>query len=293
MRQIRYNNASNVLLFEYPEEWTTVSALTLTITDDVGTELLAADSATLYTATTLDAAASAFADTVTLVSGAGVLEPGYPIEIAGVAGNERHRVKEYSSTTRIVSLEGMLEEAHAAADAVTGRYGLITVDTTTTSDFPKGIVLTLLWTPTGTGVAATTELAQVSVSQVDLVGLERRFSRLYPRAFEAYTKPINRMADMLKEAELQVAQELLVDNLDMQRIIDQDVVAPAIMGKLAYMWTFNGDEQIEDERAFLGTEYDKQINILKSLPIWIDHDQDLIEDDGEVTTHTHIFGRNW
>jgi hypothetical protein len=297
MRQIKFNTASVDLRFEYPLEWASadITDLTLTIKNRLGTNIRSGESLTLYTATTLGADAARFASSITLASGAGALTQGDPIRIAGVEGAEIVRVKGYNSTTRVVELESILENAHDSGDAVTGRFGDITIDTTDTDVFPAGLVMTLVWAPFGTG-KTTTESAQIAVSALDVEGLDRRFARLYPRAYDAFTKPVYRLADMLDEAERQVRLELRSNNIEYERIIDQDIIAPAIMAKMAWLWALNGDIAKQDERDAIGQEYSKQFALVLRMPIWTDFDQDFSQDsdtDGETTSHEHIFEGGW
>jgi hypothetical protein len=62
---------------------------------------------------------------------------------------------------------------------------------------------------------------------------------------------------------------------------------------MAWMWTLNGDENKNDERVALGAEYNNLLIELKKLAIWVDTDQDLVEDDGETTDHEHNFLKGW
>jgi hypothetical protein len=291
MRQIRYNNSGNVVRFEFPSEWSgsALSAMTLTVNDRNGDELLSAQAVTLYTATTLGSAAARFAGEIILAAGAGALSPGDPILIAGASGAEKHRVKGYSATTRTVTLEGILENAHDSGDAVYGLWGVYTLDTTTVATWPKGLVCTLIWTPTGTGIAVT-ESAQISYAALDIEMLERRFSRLYPRAYNAFTRPVDRFADMVAEAEIQLASEV---DMDIQRIVDQEAVGTALMAKMAFLWTLDGDEQMIDERKFLAEECQKHVGYMTRNAMWTDSDQDTVEDTGELSSHPAIFERGY
>ena len=294
MRQIRYNHASNILRFEYPVEWKgeDVSAITLTITDMDGTELLAAQSLTLYTATELDGAVAQYLGEITLDSGAGELSQGDPLLLAGAAGAERHFVAGYDATGYVVTLEDTLKSAHEDADAVYGLWGNYTLDTTTVATWTAGLVFTLKWTPTGSG-QPTTELAQIAKTVVDIEGLAKRWSTVFSRAYDYYTKKDDRLEVILQEAEMYVIKELESAQLDVNRIVDQDVISMAIMCKVAHFWTLQGDEKLKDEREAMSAEYTKEIKIVKGLPIWVDQNQDLIEDDGEVEKHTHKFKRRW
>ena len=165
MRQINYNDANQVVRFEFPAEWdaSAISGLTLQIADKDATELAAAASVTIYTATSIDDSdgVSAYSYEITLDSAAGNLEHGDPLWITGVEGSEYGRVAGYDSTNKVVTLEEHLKFAHEDDDAVYARWAYITVDTSTVATFPAGLVCVFTWTPSGTG-QPTKEEVQVS-----------------------------------------------------------------------------------------------------------------------------------
>lgn len=294
MQHLRYNNASNVLRFALPAEWNIedLSALTLTIKNLAGTELLAASAVTMYTATELDGDVSRYDKEITLDSGATDLDEGDEILIVGSAGKEHAIVEGYDSTTKIATLERILDNPYDDGDAVYGLFGSITVDTTVVATFPVGTLLTLVWTPTGTG-HTTRQPAQISVNIVDVLNLRKRFSIVYPRAYNAFIQPVDRFADMVEEAEQGVRTDMELAEMNYDRLWDQDIAAQLVMAKLAFLWTFNGDVEIDDERKFLEDQYDKKLTAAKKLPMWTDSDDDDTEDDGEITDHEHIFEKGW
>jgi len=266
--------------------------VTLTIYDTAGVELLAADDLTLYTATTLDGAVARFLSTITLDSGADDLLIGDSILLCGIGGDEVMRVKGYDTTNQVVELEEILDNAYADGDAVYGLFGDINVDTSDTDVFAAGKVVTLKWIPSGSG-APVVESAQIAKTILDISGLRAQFKDIYERAYDAYKEPNDKFNRMVKAAKLEIDAELNANGLQMDRIVDQSRIAPVIMAKMAHMWTYNGDEAKLDEREFLTTDYNAKLALLLKDPIWADHDQDLVEDEAEVTSHEHIFERGW
>ena len=294
MRQIRYNNASNVLRFEYPVEWNALdlTAVTLTIKDRDAVELLEASSVTLFTDTTIDGAVDRFASEIVLDSGTDALSKGDQIMLSGIEGTEVVQVKAYDSTTYTVELEAILQNEYADNDPVYGLFGDITVDTTVVATFTAGLEMTLLWTPTGTGLP-TREVAMVSKTELDIVGLRKRFQIRYPRAYKALTDPNDRVNDMLKEAEFEVGEELKANLIDIQRLPDQDGISLAIMSKTLLLWVADGDEDKTDEREFFMNQYEKHIGFLTKEVLWTDDNQDDVEDAEEADDHEPAFGRSW
>jgi hypothetical protein len=291
---LRYNHATNVVRFDFPPEWdgSAITDLKLQIADKDGTELLAAASATIYTATSLDGDVAAYLSSIVLDSAAGALVPGDQLLVAGVLGDELVRVKDYDGTTYTAELEETLLYAHADNAPVYGMWGTKTVDTTTVATWPIGKIVVLTWTPTGTGLP-TTQLGQVVVSRPELEGLRGVFADVWPRAYNAFKEPTEKFDRMYDQAGKQLATELLAEGMDIERIKDTELLEPIMMTKMAWLWALNGDEQLEDERKIIALEYAAQKALIKNLPIWIDHDQDGVEDDGETTSHEPIFDRSW
>jgi hypothetical protein len=294
MKQLRYSNAVNPIHFEFPPEWNPkdITALTLTIKDQDATELLAATAVTLFTATSLDGDVNAYASSIILDSATDTPEIGDLLLLQGVEGDSIVKVKAYDSSNYTVELEGILDYDYADDEPVYGMFGNINVDLSNTTTFTLGQVVTLIWTPTGTGQAVTT-VAQVSKSALDLEGVIGEFKDVYPRAWDALSKPTGRLATVFEKAESEIELELRAENMEIQRIVDQDEIKHALMTKVVLIWLNDGDENKKDERDYTWKIYGQQMAVLKKLAIWTDDNQDEIKDDSEVSDHEPIFDRGW
>ena len=294
MKQLKYNTSDNILRIDYPEEWAIadLTGITATIKGTDGVELLAASVVTMYPATTSDGGIDRYSDQIVLAVGATTPDTGDILTLSGAVGVETVRVKAYDPSTLTVTTEEPVENQYDDGDAIYGNFGTIAVDTTDTDTFLLGINVQVLWTPTGTGTV-TKELYDIARFALDLVSLRARFQRIYPRAYKAFTAPTDRFSDMALEAEEEVKVEIESSLMNYDRIVGQSIIIQLIMAKMAYMWTFNGDDEIEDEREFLMGRYNTKFAEVKNLPIWQDTNQDDIKDENEVQTHQHIFGRNW
>ena len=296
MKQIQYGEDAIPFRFDFPAEWdpANVSALTLTIKDDSGTELLAADAMTLYTATALLEDALQYTSSIVLATGAGDVAPGDMLLIDGAAGTELVRVKAYVSGTNTAELESILKYDHTEGDNVYATWATYELDVSDTDTFLKGLTMTFIFTPTGSGQVTRDEY-QISSAVVDLAGIEKTFSIIYPRAYDAFTKPVNNFSVYLSEAERQVKNELLSKNnsVDYDRIVDQDMIAPVIMAKMAILWTLNGDENKEDERNALGLDYSAQMANFLNRTKWTDDDQDDAKDEEEISDNEPVFNTSW
>lgn len=300
MKQIRFGSSAVPLRLEFPVEWDAaqITGVTLTVKDRDGAALMAADDLTLWTQTTLDGAVARYASSIVLNHVGGNppddLAVGDSLLILGTAGNEVHRVKGYGSSTHTAELEGIFENDHDDNDEVWGLFGTYSLDISDTDVFTNGIVLVLVWTPTGSGQAITEEV-QVSDDALDLAGLRQDFADVFPRAYEAFTKPIDRFDRMVATAERRVTSRLEANQppLDIQRIKDQNLAKDAVMIQLAILWTLNGDQQLDDERKVLKEELADQIEYLTSRAMWLDDDMDGEEDDDENAASEPTFTRSW
>ena len=294
MRQLQYNFATNKLRLEYPGEWDPrlVTAVTLTVTGLDGTVLKSATTATRYVNTDLDADVSAYLDEITLAAASGALSPGDVIYIDGTAGHERHKVRGYNATSKIATLEETLEYDHVKDDIVYPCWVTsAAVDTTTVAIWTAGLPVVLTWTPTGSGQAFV-ERAEVSKFSTAVEGLGIRFQAIYRRAWDDLTS-LGTFSIIREEAERQLRVELESNGLDYNRIIDNDIIAPVVMARMAWLWCLNGDESKKDERETIGAEYNALLAQLLKNPIWIDSDQDNIQDEDEVTDHVPYFNNSF
>jgi len=294
MKQLQYNLATNALRLEFPPEWDgkLLTGLTIGIADLDATALLAPTAATLYAETTLGADAARYAGAIFLAPGATALSKGDPILICGVAGDEVHRVKAYDAATREVKLESILDNAHDATEKVYGLFATYTLDTTTVATWTLALPVVYTWTPTGTGIPIT-EMARVSKSALDIAGLRRDFEDKFPRACNAFTSPVDKFDRMAAMAEREVERAIINEKLDIQRVVDQSILADAIMAQMAWYWVLQSDDDMKEEREVMAAELAKQIKGVLTLPLWEDADQDGTVDDGEDTSHEHEFERGW
>lgn len=296
LKQISYGSSDVQLAFDMPHSWDVelLTGVTVQIADRAGNELLAADACTLYTETELNAAAYQFEDQITLAATATDPVPGEMLTIIGVGAQERVIVKEYDSTAKIAKLEALLQNDFESGAAVFGNTVEYNLDISDTDTFTAGKHLVATWTPTGTGTPIKTIL-QVTKFEADTSDIERRFQVVYPRAYEAFTTPRNRFDQMVAEAQAKLEVEMLAEKMDYHRIVGESILPQLLMAMMARLWLLQADEDLQDEREQINSDYVALFGVLKNLPIWTDHDQDGIQNEttGEVTSHHHIFGRSW
>jgi hypothetical protein len=308
MKQLQYASAAIAMHFDFPEEWNSelITAVDISITDRDGVKLLSADECTLWTQVTLDGSVSRYSSEIALNNISEAVPPSTPavppdallmgdmLLIKGAAGDEIHRVKGYSSTTRVAGIDGIFENDHDDNDKVWARFCNYELDISDTDVFTNGIVIQVHWTPTGSGNPVT-EQYQVMSSALDLSGLRQDMADRYSRVYNAFTVPVDKFSRMSEMAEKDVMIELrgAQPPIDIQKIVDQDLAKGAIMARMATIWTLSGDEQLEDERKKYLDEYAYQIGILKSSVFWLDANLDNVEDEEEITSREPIFTRGW
>lgn len=296
MKQIVYGSSAAPLRIEYPPDWdpTAISGLTVTVMDRSGNELLSAQAATRYTATSVDGAVDRYSDNFTLDSGAGALSIGDPILLVGDAGKETKYIKGWDNSNKIVEIEGYTDLEYADNDSVYGCFATYALDISNTTTYTAGIIITVLWTPAGTGEPFTQQV-QVSKTALAIEGLEKLFRGRWERAYNAFTQPDNRFEEMAEMAQEELINDLMAENpgIDIHRLIDQDTAKWAVMAQMAWIWALSGDENKEDEREIIGAELEKQKKNLTARFLWLDNNQDFIEDDDETTSYQWTPTRGW
>lgn len=298
-----YTNSTVLINIDFPETWdpSDLTGLTLKINDHDASDppLMTATAATLYTATTLGADVSRYLDEVTLAAAAGNLQPGDVIRIVGAAGKEDRTVKGYDSTTKVATLEQIVDNEYADGDAVYLLSASVTVDFSSLTTFPLGERMVFTWTPTGTG-APFTQLAEIAATvQVDIEKFDLTFRALFRRAYDGLKKSEDRLGTVFEEAQKLLRRKLVSRHMDITRVMDQDVLAPCLRLLCAIMWATGGElsegdgPTLKDELAEWRKEEISEFELLCSLPIWVDKDFDNIEDDGETVSHEYYSRKAW
>lgn len=296
MTQIPYSSSAAPVRLEYPEEWdpAAITGLTLTVTDRGGATLLAATSVTRYTATSLNGDVDQFASSIVLDSGASNLSIGDPLLIVGILGREKVRVRGFDTATKTAELEAILQNEYDDGDSVYGCFADYSLDVSTVATFTAGMIINLIWTPTGTG-GAFTQQAQIAATSLEIAGLRQYVADKYPRAYKSFSDPADKFDRMAKIAEDELTVELLASNppIAIQRIVNTDLVKASVAARMALDWAIAGDDNMEDERKVIGGEYEKHLGWLRQSVVWTDDDMDGIEDDGELRSSEPYFDNGW
>jgi hypothetical protein len=287
MQQIKYGDSSFTLRLEFPEHWDTesITGVTVAVTTRGNSSLLAAQDATIYTATTLGAAASAGDAYVTLAEGADAPSPGDIMIIAASDDGDRERivVSHYDSVNRYLYPEDYLESAHSSGAAVYGAYATYALDASSATNYPKTAIVVVTWTPDSDDTAVTEEYVVAATSMAG-GGLWADLSNSYPTVYEKIAgRDKDRLEDVIRS---RFGNALRHRGLDINRVKDQTLLSDGMV--LFARFIILSDSSVENETYMRAkTEFKDWLDMLAASPIWQDFDQDGAEDGdtGEVQPH--------
>ena len=286
MRTIEYNNAAYTMRFEIPPTWAidSITEITIQIADMGATELLAATATTLYTATTLDAAATVGDSTITLASEASAVVPGDVLHIAASAAgpDEDTTVQSYNSSTRVVTLQRELRYAHSSGTAVRGLWVTYDLDTSTVATWIKGLQVLITWDPDTDDIPMTNS-SEVVVKAVSFPNFNERFRINYPGEYDAF---VDTLEQKLVEAVKQIQPTLLSRGIVLDRSTDTESLTPLLCASVRRMIMYASGDKKETEREVANSEYNRLLDEYCKSVIWSDDDQDGIQDDDEVDDHS-------
>jgi len=244
-----------------------------------GTFEITAAAATVLTATTLGAAASAGEASITLAAVTDLVE-GYPLRIAASADGRHEDVRTMAIGAAVCKLDDRLRYDHTTATAVTGRRLSYAVDASQ-SEFTSGLDFTVIWEITNTDDVAWREDAEVLKRELSIGGLEARFKALYPHYYLAI--PANEFGTY-EEAAFDDLRALFkwTAQRDIDKLVNPDDIEPVLIRQIAFSIAMAGDDAWKEERLAMKTERDDWLARMSKALIWVDTNQDDIKDDSEV-----------
>ena len=285
--QIKYGTTSWTARLEMPPSWAieSISTVSLVVRTSSGTSISAAANATLYVATTLNGALSAGARTITLANTAGNVVEGDRLRIAASAagGAEDVEVESYNSTSKVATLKRSLYRDHTTGTAVYGMWA--SKGSISFASIAVGTQVVCGWTPS-TGEAEITVVYEIAKDEFRGVDAVQRFRVRFP---DFYASAEDTITEIYTEATKQVRYDFRVRDLDIDRVVDQELIMPALFTMMAYLIALGRGDQWMQERDFLAAAYEKECEKLFAMPLWTDDNQDQIKDESdEVTYHTPV-----
>jgi hypothetical protein len=291
-KQIEYNSDSNVLLFDIPPDWDfqNLDSITLQVKNVSGTELQAATSIGSLYSNTLGSAASSGDNSIVLNTDTAIIA-GYRIRIQVDNGIPEDRtVISYTSATKTVVLDTVLDYDHAAGAFIYPITVSATLDTTTVASYPKNAQLQLIWN-SDLAVAPYTELAEIAqASEFSPSDFDREFAALYPREYENARE---RLTDLRTIAEDRLKDRLYTRGMNMERVKDQRAIMPVLLSLTRWLTIQGYGDDWEFEIGQAWDNYLRDFEDLCALPIWVDDNQDDIQTEDEFYVFEPLmFGRN-
>jgi hypothetical protein len=291
------SNDTTSIQLDYPRTWNPadLTAVTIQISDVAGNELLADDAVevAIYTETALDADSRRYTREIVLADESEVLDIGDLVRIKGILGYEDHVVKGYDAENLTAELEEYVDRDFEAGATVNRLSAIAPVDLSDTDVFPPGIQMVITWAPAGTG-SVVTELAEIEAGlQIDVASFTKEFAALYPRAYNALKEPADRLDTVIRLVQDEMRGDLASRGLDISRIKDQKLINPPLMSMVALKWALGGDEDTSDELEVLEKVYSAAFEKLCRNPIWVDKNDDGIQNEGEVDSYPQYFERIW
>jgi hypothetical protein len=304
----RYNieyNGSTTIRREFPDSVGDVKAVKVAVYNREGTALLSATSATVagigagptyaYTGV-LTSAVRVGESTCTLNAGAPTLYTGDLVRIGGdTTAQDTLRVESYNSSTRVVTFDDYFRHAHASGEYLKARFCTYALATTVTTTWTPNLDLTFTWTFYSDGAGSTSPYMPYSDEGRVLRrisgegGLESAF-RLRYRQYAEMVQGLD--FDTVSSDALNELKDLFASKaLDVEKIVDSHAFYELHLCQMAYSLAYGQGSDYAEEREAIKERRLELINILSSMPVWSDNDQDLIEEDQEVQVFDRPYPR--
>ena len=284
MKQIKYSDDSFELREEFPERIVpnaeSITDVTIALADTGGEEILAATSATLYTATTLDADASAGDAYVTFANGATALNRGDRVLIGDSDDGPPEMLvcHHYDATNRRAYGEYELQHAHASGAAVVGLWATYDLDVSDTDTYVKGYQLVGTWDPDTDDEAWTERYIISGTATAAAAGLWKDMRAIYPSVYEEATK--GDLVTLEAHIRQRFAHEFVSRGMELNRIVDNDRIQPGLLLFARYVILIDPERKSDAKE-----EWGDWFKTLCGDSIWQDLDEDGALEDHEKETH--------
>ncbi len=275
--QIPYGDAAFVLRRNFPDRWDVVTACKCSVYNQAGTALQAAASTTIYTATTLAAAASRGENTITVDAGAGNLAQGDLIRLTNP--KEIREVLSYNASTKVATVTERLDNDHANGSAVTPRWMTYELDASGSS-YTSGLDLSIIWDTLDTDDLPVTDEAEILKRTTRAGGLEEHFRVRYPHYYEVL--PSNTWDTYEDDSWNELRLIFLSRDRDIDKMISGANINELHMVQIAYMIAMAQDGGWEAEIQMMDLLRTDLLDRFAAAQIWTDTDQDLVKEDSEV-----------
>jgi len=239
--------------------------------------------ATLFTASTLSAAATAGEAEITLASVTSLTE-GSVVRIAMSADGQSEDVEiaSVNTSTKVCGLTDYLRFDHTSGAAVSGRFVSYDIDVSDTDIYTSGLDIKIIWDLYDTDDPAWSEDAEILKRSVAFGGLEAEFKDGFAHYYAeipsgGFASAQKRAYETLRRRFSQTVQR------DLDKLVNPEDLEEILFWQIAYNIAWAGDDSWEREQVATKQTLDELINrFAGATNIWIDDDQDDVEDDEDV-----------
>jgi hypothetical protein len=231
---------------------------------------------------TLGSAATAGADTLTLGSTVTTAPTsGDLIQVRANTGGpaETFRVVSYATSTKVVTVSEYVRYAHASGATVYGRWLTDAIDFSDTDAFAAGDELVFRWTgldADGVDYQTTGEIMRASIGGTDL---RDRFRVTHAHYWQAVSEDWT----VHQDAALQELRMMFAANKrEIDTLVDVAEFEGLWCAQIAFSAAWTRGDVDESERASTRQRRDELFDLVNSLPLWMDSEQDGIETDEET-----------
>jgi hypothetical protein len=276
-KTIKSGDSSFIVKSRIPSKWNHGNTITADLIDLAGNELDTDNAVTVYSGGVLASGAVAGEYEIVLAVDNAV-EAGAHIAIGSDAsGYQTLIVDSYTAATKTIELTECLDEDVTTLDSV---YGL---DVSTTIDFSQSIYddlekISIRWKSDGDELDMV-EVWRILTKENQPSGLESAFKNAYPTI--ASTVEDETFNDLSTRAEQWLINYCNVKNRDYKLVQDNELTKELMINQMALMQGTGADiSEVYYDR--IQKQLDNNLIMFDELPIWIDKDQDDVQDDDET-----------
>lgn len=280
--KILYGDNDFEIRRECPSNYPLITAGKITVLDDAGNTLQAAASFTVPTATTLNGATTAGAESIVYTGQ--TWASGDLIQI-GSAGEpaERRRIVTVNTTTKVITLDRYLDFAHATGGAIAAAFWTYSLDASGTdyANLERGTILWSTFTPED-AIPFTDEFVIVK-QQAAPAAIASKFRVRFPHiASLAATFTTDEWEQYENDAADAVRWDFSNRGRDITRLVNSGSLDELYMLKTAYLLALGGgSEEWAGEIVRQHDAYQERFEMFIASPFWTDDDQDNVRDDEE------------
>lgn len=284
-RIIKAGDADYVIKAAVPDEVRGATEYTITITDKAGNLLVDEDDATVGVADELAADAVAGATSMTLAyTGTPYTPAAGDVLLLGddVTGYQSLTVRAFDASTGVITTQEFVDYPYPSGTPVEWRDVTYSVDASA-AEWADLTEVTVTWSPDN-DCLPWTELYQVLARSAAVGGLESEFRIAYPRYHEQIAS--GTFSNYLERAKARLRLYLESRGRDFDRGIDSPRLADPLMLTIALLVAEANSDRFADEYERLKTAWNEQLALMDKLPLWVDLNQDRVENDEETAPAT-------